>query len=285
MPDPDPVIIVGAARSGTKILRDLVCSLPGHATWPCDEINYIWRHGNRAAPTDEMTIADARPDVIRYIRAKLRAQQLRADGAAIVEKTCATTLRVAFAHRIFPEARFVVIVRDGRDAAASAAARWTAPIPLPYLARKARFVPLNDVPYYAMQQWRWRNARRRSPDGHIASWGPRFAGLDEAVRTRPLVEVCALQWRRCVDAADAQLDEHVHPDAVHRVSYEQLVQSPDQEIERLARFLGVGVTPSAQRPSVTASHVGLWRQALSEQAAQAIECVAGPTLSRYGYVA
>ena len=125
MTDPAPVVVVGAGRSGTNLLRDLVCSFPGLATWPCDEINYIWRHGNRDAPTDELTADDARPEVVRYVRRAFDRQRRRAGGDAVVEKTCATTLRVAFAHRIVPEARFVVIVRDGRDVTASAMQRTT----------------------------------------------------------------------------------------------------------------------------------------------------------------
>ena len=39
-----PVIIIGAGRSGTNMLRDLLAQLPQFSTWPCDEINYIWRH-------------------------------------------------------------------------------------------------------------------------------------------------------------------------------------------------------------------------------------------------
>ena len=42
-----PVIVVGTGRSGTNMLRDALCVLPGFDTWPCDEGNYIWRHGNR----------------------------------------------------------------------------------------------------------------------------------------------------------------------------------------------------------------------------------------------
>ena len=44
------VVIIGAPRSGTNMLRDVLTSLPGFATWPCDEINLIWRHGNRDLP-------------------------------------------------------------------------------------------------------------------------------------------------------------------------------------------------------------------------------------------
>jgi hypothetical protein len=280
MADRAPVLVVGAGRSGTNLLRDLICSFDGFATWPCDEINYIWRHGNRDAPTDELSPADARPEVIRYVRGAFERRQRRAGGAAVVEKTCATTLRVAFAHRIVPEARFVVIVRDGRDVTASAMRRWTAGLDLRYLARKARFVPAGDLPHYALRYARARLARRHSREGRVSTWGPRFAGLDEAVRTRPLAEVCALQWARCVDSADRQLGEAADPAAVHRLSYEQLVADPTHEIARLADFLHA--RPPAAPPPVRAGSVG-GSERLDAAELAGVSAVAGATLTRYGY--
>ena len=53
------VIIIGAPRSGTNILRDVLTSFDGICTWPCDEINYIWRHGNAKYPSDELLAANA----------------------------------------------------------------------------------------------------------------------------------------------------------------------------------------------------------------------------------
>ncbi len=59
----------------------------------------------------------------------------------VVEKTCATSLRVEFVRAVLPDAKYVFITRDGLDAAASAMERWHAPLDLRYTAAKARFVP------------------------------------------------------------------------------------------------------------------------------------------------
>jgi hypothetical protein len=284
MAEVNPVIVVGAGRSGTNLLRDIICGLPGYATWPCDEINYIWRHGNRTATTDELTVADARPEVVRYVRRKFAAQQRRVHGATVVEKTCATTLRVGFAHRIFPDARFVVIVRDGRDVAVSARARWTAGVAPGYLARKARFVPPTDIAYYASRWARSYAARHWTPEHRVASWGPRFHGMSSAVRTGPLIEVCALQWRRCVEQADRQLADYVAPAAVHRLSYEALAQSPVAEIDRLKAFLELDGGRPEVSPTVDKNRIGIWRRALTDSELQAVEAAAGPMLNRYGYL-
>ena len=43
----------------------------------------------------------------------------------VVEKSVSNTLRVRFVDAVFPDAQYVVIVRDGRDVAASARAQWS----------------------------------------------------------------------------------------------------------------------------------------------------------------
>lgn len=63
-----PIVIIGAPRSGTNMLRDALCQVSGPGTWPCDEINAVWRCGNGRHPTDELRLEHARPEVKRYIR-------------------------------------------------------------------------------------------------------------------------------------------------------------------------------------------------------------------------
>ena len=62
------IIIIGAPRSGTNMLRDVLTSINGIETWPCDEINYVWRHGNVFYPSDEIPVENASPAVKRYIQ-------------------------------------------------------------------------------------------------------------------------------------------------------------------------------------------------------------------------
>ena len=70
MKDYKKLIIIGAPRSGTNMLRDLLCSIDGVGTWPCDEINYIWRHGNLKENTDEFKSHHASEKAISYINKK-----------------------------------------------------------------------------------------------------------------------------------------------------------------------------------------------------------------------
>ena len=121
-----PVIILGAPRSGTNMLRDALTRLSGIETWPCDEINYIWRHGNVRYVSDEIPAENATGSVAGYIRGCFNSMGRRTGAETLVEKTCANCLRVPFVDEVVPEARYIYIVRDGIDAAGSARQRWTA---------------------------------------------------------------------------------------------------------------------------------------------------------------
>lgn len=282
MVDESPVVVIGAGRSGTNLLRDLICSHDGFGTWPCDEINYIWRHGNRDNPVDELRPEDARPEVVRYIRRAFDKQRERQGGGVVVEKTCASSLRVGFVDAVLPEARFVCIVRDGRDVVASAMDRWTASLDLRYLARKARFVPLGDLPYYGLRYLGARIHRLRPREQRVGSWGPRFVGMRELLADTTLSEVCAYQWRRCVDAADEQL-RTIDSARVHRLRYEDLVASPAEETRRLEEFLGVPPSGASAGPKVSSTSVGRWRTALSPSDQDLVGAITGDSLFAHGY--
>lgn len=270
-----PVIILGAGRSGTNMLRDVLVQFPGFGTWPCDEINYIWRHGNVREPTDELTVEHARPEVVRYIRGAFRDIAKAQRAEVVVEKTCANTLRVPFVDAVLPKARFIHIVRDGYDVVASAMKRWTAGLDVAYVARKARYVPFSDVPFYAMRYLSDRLHRFRSHERRLRAWGPRFQGMQEALKTRSLPEVCALQWSACVEKATTDLAA-LDPNRVFTVRYEAFVQDPEAHVEAIAAFLGLTVNeiniPTLVQ-NVSARSIGKGRREFSAGQREAVGAI------------
>src|SRR5690606_5210941 len=58
-----------------------------------------------------------------------------------------------------------------------------------------------------------------------SSWGPRFSQIDQLVREKTLIEVCAIQWRECVNAAEASLRQLPTQQAI-TIRYEDLVADP-----------------------------------------------------------
>ena len=87
-----PVIIIGAPRSGTNMLRDILCNVDDICTWPCDEVNYIWRHGNMLHPSDELKAKHVTPYVKKYIRNHFLSISKKYNCNYVIEKTCANSL-------------------------------------------------------------------------------------------------------------------------------------------------------------------------------------------------
>jgi hypothetical protein len=233
-----PVVIIGAARSGTNMVRDLLTALPGVGSWPCDEINYIWRHGNARFETDELPAELATPKVTAFVRKKFARQAAKLKCSWLVEKTCANSLRVDFVSAILPEAKFIFLVRDGSDVSLSAEKRWQAPLDFSYLYKKAAFVPWSDLPYYAGRYaWhrccKWFDRERRLP-----TWGPRCRDLDKWSRELSSREVSLRQWQACVELASEALSR-LPRERVHYVRYEAFVREPVQHLRGLCSFLSI----------------------------------------------
>lgn len=267
------------------MLRDLLCGLDSMATWPCDEINYIWRFGNARHPNDEFTVDMATPRIRNYIRRQFDWVRRKYDADTVVEKTCANSLRVEFVEQVLGAPEYVFIYRNGVDVVASAVKRWRASMDIPYLLRKARFVPPGDLPYYGYKFVRNRLARLRSPERRLSVWGPISADLEDCECEIMLEELCALQWRACVERSINAFDS-IPAERLHKVAYESLVGDKGTEAKRLAGFLGVDATSLCaleEYHRINDQSVGRGRAQLQPDAMDRVYDIVAPTLTRLGY--
>lgn len=279
------VIIIGAPRSGTNMLRDMLVRLPGVGTWPCDEINYIWRHGNLRYPSDEFTPEMVTPEVQKYIRRQFEKISHKNDLDVVIEKTCANSLRVGYVDRLLPDAKYIFIVRDGLDAVGSALHRWTASMDIPYLMRKARYVPPSDLSYYALRYMKHRMYRMFSKEKRLAMWGPAMDDIDELLMQYSLPEVCALQWQACVDKAETSFS-NIKPDRIICIRYEDFVLEPFIEYEKIARFIGKNVPDEVEtylKGNISSASINKGRSYLTASGVSALRPLIADTMERYGY--
>jgi len=285
MKDYNKLIIVGAPRSGTNMLRDVLCKIDGFGTWPCDEINYIWRHGNIRKATDEFTREMARPEVRRYITDQFDRLATNNNLKFAVEKTCANSLRVPFVHAVFPTAKYIFIYRDGLDVVNSASKRWKAKLDISYLLKKARYVPPSDLPYYALRYFFNRAHRFFSSEKRLAYWGPQFDGISDKIEALSLEEVCALQWQRCVELSSAAL-ENIPAGHFASMSYESFVSEPIAVLQKALSELNIVVSQQELEEStadVSMLNIGKGRSRLSQETITRLRALVGETLNKFGY--
>ncbi len=279
------IVIIGAPRSGTNMLRDVLCTLDDVGTWPCDEINYIWRHGNISAESDAFTPDMATPAISSYIRKQVDKLAATDSLNFVVEKTCANSLRVSFVDKVLPDAHYIFIVRNGLDVVASANLRWTAKLDIPYLMKKVKYVPLLDLPVYASRYLWSRIYRKFSGENRLAFWGPQLNNMKGLLQQYSLDEICAIQWKTCVEASERDFDS-LPSSKVSRVKYEDFVNEPEKELKRLCLEANITFDDNAIKQAVkkvSNKSIGKWQHHLSAETINKLEPIIKSTMKQYGY--
>ncbi len=279
-----PVILIGAARSGTKMLRDTIALHPDMDKVPYD-INYIWRLGNEKLPHDELRPDMATDRVIQRIR-KHFLHFHSSKTPYLIEKTVGNTLRPLFVQRVFPEALFIHLLRDGRDVVESVYRQWLAPPDWRYIAKKAMAFPITQAFGYALTYAKTTIAKAIFPSNpHTGTWGPRYRGIDDDVATNDLLTVCAIQWRRSIEKA---LEEFAQiPEAkVLTIRYEDFVTEPREHLAKIAVFLGLNPEfyRNADLSHISNSNIGKGLKNLNDSQIETIMDVIRPPLRRLGYL-
>lgn len=200
-----PIFILGAPRSGTAILADILRSHPDLAY--VREPRFIWRHGNDDK-SDLLRPEDARPEVVAHIRSSFAALVREQGRGRLLEKLPSNSLRIPFVLEVFPDARVLHVMRHGPDAIAAIRRRWLEPAKdlttsrqRDRVRRHLREASFAQYRHYLREVVReYAPGRLRGVTG-VRQWGPRLPGLDGLVRDLDVLEVCALQWRSCVEMA------------------------------------------------------------------------------------
>ena len=266
------------------MLRDTIALHPAMVKIPYD-INYIWRLGNEKVPHDELTPEMATPRVIHRIRKQFLHYH---DGHApfLIEKTVGNTLRPLFVSRVFPEALYIHLIRDGRDVVESVYRQWLAPPDWKYIARKATSFPITQAFGYALSYAGTTLKKVVLPSKEKAgTWGPRYRGIDEDVATKDLLTVCAIQWRRSIEKALAELAE-IDERRILTIRYEQFVTEPLSGLQHIASFLGLDAEGyrHVDLGHISAANVGKGLKNLDAAQLEIVMRVIDPPLRQLGYL-
>ncbi len=274
------VVLVGAARSGTKILRDALADATGVGRVPYD-VPFVWYQGGAYPDSDVLDPARLTPRATSRIRRYIDSYAV-GTPPVVIEKTVGNTVRVPFVHAVLPEAVFVHLLRDGVDVTESTFRQWQEPVDVGYLRDKLRHTPVHVLPSYGARYVRSTVTRLRN--GAAGTWGVRYPGMDEDLERDGLLRVCARQWRQSVERASADL-HRLAPDHLE-VRYEALVADPVATLAGVVAACGLsaddGVVEAAAA-RISPGTLGRGRATLNAGARAVVQDELGATLLDLGY--
>lgn len=257
-----PIFVVGAPRSGTTFLGECIGEIP--------EISYHFEPvlTKAAARYVYGDLWDKAKSQKFFKRVYALLMRLQGDGdLQFAEKTPQASMIIPFLYETFPDAKFIHIIRDGRDSSLS----------------------LSKKPWY-------RNDRHgtgaKEPGGY--PFGPKARFWVEPDRTQEFestndIHRCIWLWRRYMETifdATAKLPA----EQLHELRYENLVNQPQEESEKLIDFLGIDNPASREIfintvvTKASPSSVGRWADELSEQQQAETEQESGAWLRQLGYL-
>lgn len=256
-----PIFIFGAPRSGTTFLGKCISNLP--------ELSYhfepvLTKAAVRYVYTQQWSYPNARR-FYRSVYAWLMLTHLNGD-LRFCEKTPRNCFILPFLWQTFPDAKFIHIIRDGRDASLS----------------------LSHKPWYKNDM---KGSGAKDPGGYPFGPKARFwvePDRIEEFETTSDLHRCIWLWRRYLESAREGASQ-LPPQQYHEIKYENLVQTPELEATKLLDFLEittdssrlkfVDVVTTKARPD----SIGQWQQHISDVVLEKISAEAGQMLNNLGY--
>lgn len=245
--------IIGSPRSGTTILGQILGTHPQIAEWY--EPYFIWDFYFGEKKDDIRGYNDATRKVKDFITREFRYFMEKSQKDVVIDKSPTHAFHIPFINAIFPHAKWIHILRDGRDVTLSIHKEWIKRARIvenrnyldfirltgkflnrqPYLRNKlqALFFEIKTRhtlnPTKMLNKSKWRG---------YAGWGPRFKGWQEQINKTTMLEFNSYQWLHCIN----QINEDkmiICKDNLIEIRYEQLLLNPEVELKKIIKFLSL----------------------------------------------
>jgi hypothetical protein len=302
-----PIIILGAARSGTALVHKAIARHPDVA-W-LDEPNFVWKAYNGDVGHDMIPATRASEKVKAHVRRRFEEFRVASGKARLSEKTPQSAMRLPFVLEIFPDAKLVHVIRDGRQVVVSARRKYMGSVAKVttrsdgeqrpedraqlgkigwllgiYRRKLGDGIPIRDLVHYGPKVWNMSLGILGLKK--VFPWGPEFPGMRRMMRTHPLVDVCALQWQYCVEGVLNTL-AHRRDVECYEVRFERLVDELDtvsREIFDFAELPQPGrLEPMAHQPFDPGKALRAFETELTPEEQAIVYERIGWTLERLGY--
>lgn len=277
-----PIFLFGNTRSGTGIVQKVITAHPGVAKW--NEPRTLWLCADPTRLHDEFDEADATDKVKQYIRRQFLNYQRQNGNCIVMEKTPANILKIPYVRAIFPEAKYLFIVRNPFSFISSVELKWQRPIKKNGIIRRLKSTPITQLHHYAGRLFKERFDKRVLRKKYLSVWGPRYAGMDQDVKTLDRLTVIARQWAAGSRKAARDL-EAFEPGQVLQMKYEDFVEDPIPVAERIFAHCGLEMTDeviNAAKQLVKSDRQAKWRRFDPQDLARIVPEIE-EEMQRHGY--
>lgn len=281
----DPIIIIAAPRSGTKMLRETLHLHP-LLTGPKYELERVWCKYNMHRYNMPLTVENLTPKVIKFIRKYFAKLAENNPGKKILAKSTLLPLRVRFLREVFPQAPVIHIIRDGRDSACSIAESYIKCLELKYLLRNRVFPHYTEIPYFFLYWLKFKLGAIFFHQKRVKNWGPQFDDMDELWSKYNLLQVAGIQWNRSIMGIidNKQLLEE---GPYFEARYENLVDAPEEYLKKILDFLQLPFSEESleiMRANIFTGKSRRWQRELSENQLESLLPHISEGLKFYGYI-
>ncbi len=279
-PNQTPIFLIGTHRSGTTWLGGLLGTSHDVAYW--SEPRQVWGYGNWSLPDDRLEARHATDKISKHIRQRF-ARFTRSQGRQrFCEKTPSNCLRIPFMQSVFPEGKYLLLLRDGRAVFRSTEEIQQAGADWQRIWARVRESHWREWPaYWDRLKWVWKKLRGQRLD----FWGVRPPGWQQWLNTMTPAQIIAKQWSESIQTAIADFQLLPEPQRL-MLRYEDLVADPKSTIVRLADFLqlsdGTRLIDEALR-TVQSNGAQRWIDQLDAKVLAEIRPIIEPTLLQIGY--
>lgn len=293
MPDSliPPVLVIGATRSGTSMLSEILSLPPTVCLWY--EPATLWRIGHAYRSSDVATSDDAKQWVKRRIRREFVRYQQSHGGARIVEKTPMNALRVKYVAAILPDAPIIHVVRDGRGVLRSRLKKYKdfssytvdASGTRSHIRRRISITPWWELPAYLPRFVRGLLRRYALKERGVEWFGVRYPGWKRDKGRLSLPQIIAKQWVLSVETAQSDLRE-LRSSRYMEVRYEDIVSEPRHWFSQLYEFADLPLSEEILdyiSANVHQKSVNRWKDTLDSTVIEEAMPIMRSALSDLGY--
>jgi len=273
---PDPVFVVGCSRSGTTITYETLATAPQFLTfgWEIPQFwNSLYGPLNNGWHSEAAGAEHARPE---HRDAAFRYFYQRLGPGWVLDKTCINVMRIPYLYKLFPQAKFVFIQRDGRDNISSMMDSWRMGRTDGRFELSQFFGPLPEP--VAIN------------GGEFREWAFFLAPGWREYNRSSLEEVCAFQWTSANRLA-LEAKRLVPSEQWIHLRYEDIFERPVEMFRDAFVKLGIPFTPKLEARCANLQPTSVvkgtpqkqkWREHNPEAIARILPTIA-PMMRELGY--